>query len=171
MGSPARTRSSPRINLVAVPEVLTVDDQTDRMALGARSIAIRAIELLDLIWRREPTLFIELGAAWTILVWAMTLLTFGTGGYPPLIADKLARGPELALSLIGLTIVMSMALGITTMHRYARGYASIGAACWLGYLSFSILAGDPRLAGGYVYLGTAVAALLPFWRVALDRRL
>ena len=171
MASPARTRSSPRINLVAVPEVLTVDDQTDRMALGARSVAIRAIELIDLVWRREPTLFIECGVVWTIAVWSMTLLMFGTGGYPPLIADKLTRGPELALSLTGLLVVMSMVFGIATKHRYARGYSSFAAATWLGYLSFSILAGNHQLAGGWVYLGTAVAALLPFWRVVLDRRL
>lgn len=168
MASPSR---SPRINLVAVPEVLTVDDQTDRIRLGARSVTIRVIEIIDLIWRREPTMFIELGVLWTIGVWALTILMFGTGGYPPLIADKLTRAPELSLSLTGLVIVMSMALGIATKHRYARGYASFAAATWLGYLSFSILAGDARLAGGYVYLGTAVAALLPFWRVVLDRRL
>lgn len=168
MASPSR---SPRINLVAVPEVLTVDDQTDRMALGARSVAIRAIELIDLIWRREPTMFIELGVAWTIAAWAATILLFGISSYPPPISASIGRLPELLLGMTGTVIVASQLIAIVTRHRDTRGYASFAAAVWLGYLSFSILAGNWRLAGGFVYLGAALAALLPFWRVVLDRRL
>lgn len=171
MASPSRTRSSPRINLVAVPEVLTVDDQTDRMALGARSIAIRAIELIDLVWRREPTLFIELGVSWTIAAWAATILLFGISTYPPPISTSIGRLPETLLGLTGTAIVATQLIAIVTRHRDTRGYASFAAAVWLGYLSFSILAGNWRLAGGFVYLGAALAALLPFWRVVLDRRL
>lgn len=164
MATPSRARYQ-------MPETLTVQDESDRLRLGARSVAIRCIEFLDLVWRREPTLFIELGVAWTVGVWAVTILAFGTGGYPPLIADRIGRFPELALGLTGSAIAMAQMLAIVLRHREARGYASFFAAMWLGYLSFAILAGDPRLAGGFVYLGTAVAALLPFWRVVLDRHI
>lgn len=164
MATPARSR-------VQMPETLTVTDQSDRLRLSARSVTIRIIEFLDLVWRREPTMFIELGVLWTVGVWSITILMFGTGGYPPLIADKLGRLPELSLGTTGVLIVSAQILAVVCRHRQARGYASFAAATWLGYLSFSILAGDYRLAGGWVYLGTAAAALLPFWRVVLDRRI
>lgn len=166
MASPAR---APRVNLLT--ETLTVEDHTDRMRLGARSVAVRIIELLDLVWRREPTMFIELGVVWTVGVWAVTILVFGTAGYPPIIAEKLGRLPELALGLSGAVITSTQLIAIVARHRETRGYSSFAAAVWLGYLSFSILAGNARLAGGFVYLGMAVAALLPFWRVVLDRRI
>jgi hypothetical protein len=164
MATPARSR-------IQMPETLTVEDQSDRLRLGARSLTIRVIEILDLVWRREPTMFIELGVLWTILVWAVTILMFGTGGYPPLIVDKLGRVPEVTLGVTGILIVSAQAIAVVCRNRSGRGYGSFVAAMWLGYLSFSILAGDYRLAGGWVYLGTAAAALLPFWRVVLDRRL
>lgn len=164
MATPSRARYQ-------MPETLTVQDESDRLRLGARSVAIRCIEFLDLVWRREPTLFIELGVVWTVGVWAVTILMFGMTGYPPAIAAQLGKMPELALGLSGLVITAAQFVFIAIRHREGRGYASFAASMWLGYLSFSILAGNPRLAGGYVYLGTAVAALLPFWRVVLDRRL
>lgn len=164
MASPARARYQ-------MPETITVQDESDRLRLGARSVAIRCIEFLDLVWRREPTMFIELGVAWTVGVWAVTILMFGTTGYPPVIAAQLGKLPELALGVSGLVVTVAQIVSIVTRYREGRGYSSFAAAMWLGYLSFSILAGNPRLAGGFVYLGTAVAALLPFWRVVLDRRL
>ena len=164
MASSARARYQ-------MPETITVQDESDRLRLGARSVAIRFIEFLDLVWRREPTMFIELGVAWTISAWSVTILLFGTNGYPPVIVDQLGKLPEYVLGVSGLIITAAQAASIVTRSREGRGYSSFAAAMWLGYLSFSILAGDPRLAGGFVYFGTAVAALLPFWRVVLDRRL
>ena len=164
MATPARSR-------VQMPETLTVTDQSDRLRLSARSVTIRIIEFLDLVWRREPTMFIELGVMWTVGVWSITIMLFGLGGYPPAIAGKIGTVPETLLGVSGTVVATAMIWSVIARHRDARGYSSFAAAMWLGFLSFAILAGNWRLAGGYVYLGTAVAALLPFWRVVLDRRI
>lgn len=164
MATPARSR-------VQMPETLTVTDQSDRLRLSARSVTIRIIEFLDLVWRREPTMFIELGVLWTVGVWSITIMVFGLGGYPPAIAGKIGTIPETLLGVSGIAIAVAMVAAVVARNRELRGYSSFAAAMWLGFLSFAILAGNWRLAGGYVYLGTAVAALLPFWRVVLDRRI
>lgn len=164
MATPARSRFQ-------MPETLTVEDQSDRLRLGARSLTIRVIEILDLVWRREPTLFIELGVLWTVGVWSITILLFGLSGYPPSIAGRIGFVPEALMGASGSAIAAAMVCAVVTRNRTARGYSSFAAASWLGFLSFAILAGNYTIAGGYVYLGTAVAALLPFWRVVLDRRI
>ena len=134
-------------------------------------VALRILDVAEAVWRREPTLFIELGVIWTILVWSMSLIVFGISAYSPSIAEQFERVPHLGLAASGFVIIAAQAVSIVARSQRGREYASLLAAMWLGYLSFALLAGNARIPGGLVYLGHALASLLPYWRsVAVGRR-
>lgn len=135
-----------------------------------RALALIA-HLVVAVWRIEPTVLLELGVSWVVAAWSVTSLLYGFGRYHPPVADTLATVPSALLGATGVAIVCASLCAIVVRHRDARGYSSLAAAIWLGYLSAAILATDHRLAGGWVYGGMAVAALLPYWRVASDRDL
>lgn len=142
-----------------------------RHRLTVRDIHARVVDLIISVWRVEPTVLLELGVSWIVAAWSVTSLVYDFVRYPPGVADALGTVPSALLGMSGLAIVAVSLGAIVARHRDARGYVSLAAAIWLGYLSAAILATDYRLAGGWVYGGVALAALLPFWRVALDRRL
>lgn len=146
----------------------TIVDRVHRMSLIATLLAARASDFIDRIFHREPTLLVELGTCFSITVWAICLGLPGPLVLTPLVDANMQRVPEVVQSAIAAIIALNQAGAVWSGISRWRAWASFGAAVWLGWLAGAILAADPHLPSGYIYLGMAAVSLLPFWRIYVD---
>lgn len=182
--------SAPRVNLSFTPP-----GERNRPTLLLQMVPESALErflqriglFVHRLLRREPTLFIELGAAYTVAVWSICiLLPDALTEANTLRAEQPRILEETACGLIGVVVASAQFASILLDHSRAdsdalghsmahtpskfRGYLSFISGSLLGYLGGAFIAIDPLLPAGWVYLGFGVASVLPFWRSARKSR-
>lgn len=142
------------------------------IAVPVRTMLARVILFIERLWIREPTIWIEAGTTWTVFVWSWSMLGFGIETFPPPIASNFGDNQMyVVLAVIGAFLSAVQLTSMISLNAEARGRTSFVSAIWLGWLSCALLSADYRIPGGFVYLGFAFAALLPFWRLCSGRRI
>lgn len=139
-----------------------------RMARVSTSALDGLIRFMDRILHREPTFLVEVGTAYTTACWAVAILRPGPMTISPILDQSMHRFPEVAQGTIAAVIAANQVLAMGFGHVRWRAWASFATSIWLGWLSGAILSADATLAGGYVYAGMALVALLPFWRIFIE---
>lgn len=147
---------------------LTIRDQLHRMSFITALLAARALDFVDRVFHKEPTLLVEIGTAFTTFVWAVCLFVPGQLVLTPSVDANMHRIPEeLQGSMAGL-VAVNQILAISSGISKWRAWSAFSTAIWLGWLAGAILAADLHLPSGYVYLGMAAVSLLPFWRIFIE---